>query len=116
MKFKIDENLPVEAAELLRGAGHDALTVYDQNLKGEIDRNLRKICASEGRTIVTLDLDFSDVRMYQNTPGCILLRLYLLDRNHVLKVMQRILPLLQQRSVANSLWIVEESRVRIREA
>jgi Domain of unknown function (DUF5615) len=32
MRFKIDENLPIEVAELLRAAGHDALTVLDQNL------------------------------------------------------------------------------------
>jgi predicted nuclease of predicted toxin-antitoxin system len=25
MKFKLDENLPVEVAELLRDAGHDAI-------------------------------------------------------------------------------------------
>ena len=28
-KFKVDENLPAEAAELLAGAGHDAATVFD---------------------------------------------------------------------------------------
>jgi hypothetical protein len=31
MRFKIDENLPIEVAELLRTAGHDALTVFDEN-------------------------------------------------------------------------------------
>jgi len=30
MKFKIDENLPVEAAELLKGAGYDAMTVWEE--------------------------------------------------------------------------------------
>jgi hypothetical protein len=34
MKFKIDENLPVEVAELLRQAGYETATVYDQNLMG----------------------------------------------------------------------------------
>ena len=34
MRFKIDENLPVEAAELLRQAGHDAVTVLEQHLGG----------------------------------------------------------------------------------
>jgi len=37
MKFKIDENLPVEVAELLRQSGYDALTVLDQQLGGEAD-------------------------------------------------------------------------------
>jgi predicted nuclease of predicted toxin-antitoxin system len=29
MKFKVDENLPVEVAQLLREAGHDVLTVLE---------------------------------------------------------------------------------------
>jgi len=34
LKFKVDENLPTEAAELLAGAGHDAVTVRDQRMVG----------------------------------------------------------------------------------
>jgi predicted nuclease of predicted toxin-antitoxin system len=30
MKFKVDENLPVEVASLLRQAGYDAATVSEQ--------------------------------------------------------------------------------------
>ena len=29
LKFKVDENLPREAAELLASAGHDTMTVRD---------------------------------------------------------------------------------------
>ena len=34
MRFKLDENLPVELANVFREAGHDAVTVLDQNLMG----------------------------------------------------------------------------------
>jgi len=34
MQFKIDENLPIEIAELLINAGYDAKTVKDQQLQG----------------------------------------------------------------------------------
>jgi len=30
MRFKLDENLPPDVAELLRQEGHEALTVFDQ--------------------------------------------------------------------------------------
>jgi predicted nuclease of predicted toxin-antitoxin system len=30
MNFKVDENLPVEVAELLKQAGYDAVTVSEQ--------------------------------------------------------------------------------------
>lgn len=35
MKFKVDENLRVELAELLRSAEHDVTTVHGQKLMGE---------------------------------------------------------------------------------
>jgi predicted nuclease of predicted toxin-antitoxin system len=31
-KFKLDENLPQEAADLLRNAGYDAATIWDQQM------------------------------------------------------------------------------------
>ena len=40
MRFKLDENLPAEAADLLREAGHDAATVLEQEMSGETDPNV----------------------------------------------------------------------------
>ncbi len=37
MRFKIDENLPVEVADLLRAKMHDAMTIFDQHMIGELD-------------------------------------------------------------------------------
>jgi len=37
MRFKIDENLPAELAELLRSRSHDAVTVAEERLKGCVD-------------------------------------------------------------------------------
>ena len=37
MKFKIDENLPREAVDVLTAAGHDAVSVFDQGLNGKPD-------------------------------------------------------------------------------
>lgn len=64
MYFKIDENLPLEIAELLIKAGHDAKTVNAQQLKGAKDCVLIDLCKSENRILVTLDTDFSDIRAY----------------------------------------------------
>jgi predicted nuclease of predicted toxin-antitoxin system len=116
MKFKVDENLPIEAATLLRDSGHDAMTVHEQDLRGTPDPRLREVCVSEGRVPITFDLDFSDLRSYRGTPGCIVLRLSRQDRDHVLRVLQRIVPMLHEQRLANSVWIVEEARVRIRQS
>ena len=59
MKFKIDENLPIEVAGLLQQAGYDAATVYDQSLVGATDENIATVCQTEKRAIVTLDTDFA---------------------------------------------------------
>lgn len=55
MQFKLDENLPVELANLFGEAGHDAVTVLDQGLGGAGDPDVASACLRERRTIVTLD-------------------------------------------------------------
>jgi predicted nuclease of predicted toxin-antitoxin system len=60
MRFKIDEHLPVEIKELLTHHQHDAVTVADEDMGGAVD----PACQKEARALVTLDLDFSDIRAY----------------------------------------------------
>jgi predicted nuclease of predicted toxin-antitoxin system len=116
LKFKVDENLPMEAATLLSNAGYDALTVGDQHMSGESDSVLAAVCRSEMRAVVTLDLDFADIRAYSpaDHAGIVVLRLARLDKSRVLEAIQRLLPVLAQESLVGKLWIVENSRVRIR--
>lgn len=116
MKFKIDENLPVELAALLRSAGHDADTVHDESLIGSPDSVVIAACISEKRCLITLDLDFSDMRAYppDDLPGLIVMRLRTQDKRHILDVAARMIPLLVNEPVMRRLWIVDEDRVRIR--
>jgi len=64
MQFKIDENLPVEIAELLNNAGDDSKSVNDEGLQGIKDSLLVDICKKENRILVTPDTGFSDIRNY----------------------------------------------------
>ncbi len=64
MRFMIDENLPVEVALRLRTAGHDATTVTQQDMVGDPDTTLLEACRREQMALVTLDLDFADIRTY----------------------------------------------------
>ncbi|HYO14334.1 MAG TPA: DUF5615 family PIN-like protein [Thermoanaerobaculia bacterium] len=116
MRFKTDENLPIELADLLRKAGHDAMSVVDQHMGGEADPDLAAVCERERRTLVTFDLGFSDLRIYppQSYPGLIVLRLKRQERPLVLEVFERLLPLLETEPLEGHLWIVEEERVRVR--
>jgi len=38
LKFKIDENLPIEAANIFTKSGYDAETVFYEGLKGSPDK------------------------------------------------------------------------------
>ncbi|MBF0110847.1 MAG: DUF5615 family PIN-like protein [Magnetococcales bacterium] len=53
MKFKVDENLPAEAASFLRSAGHDALSVLNQSMGGASDGQVFRICQEEQRILVS---------------------------------------------------------------
>jgi predicted nuclease of predicted toxin-antitoxin system len=116
LKFKVDENMPVEVAALLAQAGHDALTVADQQLGGHSDPDVADVCQRESRVIVTLDLDFANIRTYPpaDYAGIVVLRLARLDKRRVLSAVQRLLPTLDQEPLAGKLWIVDETTVRIR--
>ncbi|HBL25265.1 MAG TPA: hypothetical protein DD490_00340 [Acidobacteria bacterium] len=116
MKFKTDENVPLEAAELLRAAGHDALSVLDQGLQGWIDPGIASICQAEERILVTLDVDFADVRAYppHDFPGFLVLRLKRQDTPAVLQALERAVRLFRFEEPAGRLWIIEDERVRIR--
>ena len=52
MKFKVDENLPVEVAHLLTDAGHDAITIYDEKLGGADDDEISPVFQKEKRAFV----------------------------------------------------------------
>jgi predicted nuclease of predicted toxin-antitoxin system len=115
-RFKIDENLPREAADVLREAGHDAMSVMDQQLGGRQDPDIAAVCRAEDRTLVTLDLDFADIRAYPPSEyaGIIVLRLARLDKRSVIAVLQRLTRLIDEVPLAARLWIVGESSIRIR--
>jgi predicted nuclease of predicted toxin-antitoxin system len=64
MRAKLDGNVPVEAAGLLRAAGWDCETIYDEGLAGADDPKVAAVCQAEVRVLFTLDLDFADIRTY----------------------------------------------------
>lgn len=115
MKFKIDENLPIDLAKLFRAKGHDVLTVLQQNLGGTSDTKISKVCRQENRALLTLDVDFADIRVYPPDlfPGIIVMRLKYQDKSHILNIAERLLKIIEKEPLDRHIWIVEEDRVRI---
>jgi len=47
-------------------------------------------------------------------PGLIVLRLQQQDKPHILAVIRRLIPLLSSEPLEHLLWVVEETRIRVR--
>ncbi len=67
MKLKLDENLPESLVTELTALGQDVDTVRQEGLTGRPDPDVWAAAQTEGRFLVTQDLDFSDVRKFR--PG-----------------------------------------------
>ena len=116
MKFKLDENIGRRGLDLLRGAGHDVVTVREQGLAGAEDTEIFAAVVSEGRALITLDYDFAQVIRYppENSAGIVVLDLgaraslqSLIDR------LDALVANLQAHPLAGRLWIIEPGRIRI---
>ena len=77
MKLKLDENLPESLVAELAALNHDVDNVRQEGLPGRNDSDVWAAAQSEGRFLITQDLDFSDVRQFQpgSHHGLLLVRL-----------------------------------------
>lgn len=116
MRFKVDENLPGELAQLLGDHGHEAHTVLDQRLGGSPDPTISEVCKREGRVLITLDLGFADIRAYPPAEysGLVILRLRRTDKRTVLAAARRLITFLEAETPMRRLWIVDQRRIRVR--
>ena len=114
--FKTDENLPIDAAALLRQAGLDVATVLDERLGGHADADILRVCRSEGRALITLDVDFANIDAYPpaDNPGIVVLRLGRQDKAHVINVLSSPVTRLAAADLKARRWIGEEARIRER--
>jgi predicted nuclease of predicted toxin-antitoxin system len=116
-RFKLDENLPRAAEVLLRELGHPVETVLAECLGGRPDADVLKAANAEGRILVTLDLDFADIRRYPPSAyaGIWILRPRRQTIDDVLGLLRGALLVLETEPCQKRLWIVERERVRIHE-
>ena len=116
MRIKLDENLPLQLKRLFMDSGHDADTVLDEGMSGASDLEVLATCLVEERVLITQDTDFADIRAHppREYPGIIVFRLTNQTRDTLMEVGSRLIHTLARSSPEGHLWIVEDSRVRIR--
>lgn len=115
MKVKLDENLGRSAVEMLARAAHDVATVASEDLFSATDEQLIEVCRSEGRCLVTLDLDFGNPLLFKPSKyaGIAVLRLPRKPcHQDLLDVVQTLIGALSQGDISGKLWIVQKGRVR----
>lgn len=115
MRLKLDENLGQRSMELLREAGHDVATVVGQGLSGATDRSLIKICQSEHRCLVTLDLDFGNPLLLKPSDysGIAVLRLPSRSMpDDLIDAVKTLIGGLNRENIEGKLWIVQKGRIR----
>jgi predicted nuclease of predicted toxin-antitoxin system len=108
--------MPQAAAPFLRQHGHVADTVYDENLGGALDGKVIDFARQENRALITLDLDFSDIRTYppQNFPGIVILRPRYQSALQIMALLETMLYFMDKETVDRSLWVIDPRGLRIR--
>jgi predicted nuclease of predicted toxin-antitoxin system len=76
MKLKLDENLSRHLKPGLMALQHDVMTAADEDLLSRPDTDIARAALREGRMLLTLDVEFADLRKYApgSHPGIILFR------------------------------------------
>jgi predicted nuclease of predicted toxin-antitoxin system len=115
MKIKLDENLPLRLANLLKALGHDAHTVHDERLTGHADIEVWEATQKESRFLISQDLDFSDSRKFVpgSHHGILLVRLHSPNRRNLV---ERIVELFRRERVGE--WehcfvVATERKIRV---
>jgi predicted nuclease of predicted toxin-antitoxin system len=83
MRIKLDENLPVRLAPVLKDLGHDVHTVHEEHLSGQTDKAVWEAAQEELRFLITQDLDFSDSRRFIPGAHCGILLVRLRSPNRI---------------------------------
>ena len=115
-RFLIDMNLSPGTADWLRSEGHDALHVAEAGCGALSDPEVFAHAASEGRIVVTFDLDFGEIVGLAKVTGAgvLLLRLRV-ARPPVIRERLRVAIVEAAEALqAGAIVLVEDARIRIR--
>jgi predicted nuclease of predicted toxin-antitoxin system len=112
VKIKLDESVHGDVKAALTAWGHDVATAREEGLGGHPDVAIAAAVKAEGRCLVTLDVDFADVRRYPpgELSGVVVLRLRVPTAH--LQVGRLLNFFAATPQVAGKLWILDETRTR----
>ena len=113
MKFKLDENLPVELAAELGAMGHDTDTVAGEGLRGASDPAVVEAASNADRILLTLDKGIADLRR-ECGAGIVLFRPDSAGRRAILLFVRERIPRIASLDLAGRVTVVTPARIRLR--
>lgn len=116
MKLKLDENLSRHLKKSLESLSHDVMTAADERLLSQPDTVIAKAAKDEDRILLTLDLEFGDLRKYPpgKHPGIVLFRPQSFGPLTVNRFIEKFVKETDFGPLAGCIVIVEPARIRIR--
>jgi predicted nuclease of predicted toxin-antitoxin system len=117
MKLKLDENLSRHLKPVLIGRGHDVRTAADEDLLSRPDIEVAACAAAEGRILLTLDIEFADLRKYPpgSHPGIVLFRPASLGPLPVNRFVENFVCSTDLARLSGCVAVVEPQGVRVRQ-
>jgi len=115
MNIKLDENLPIRLATLLKELGHDVHTLHDERLIGHADSEIWEAAQKESRFLITQDLDFSDSRRFApgSHHGILLVRLHSPNRGNLVGRIAELFRTEDVREWARCFVVATERKIRV---
>ncbi len=116
MNIFADECVYKVTVALLRSWGHDVLTAQEVGLAGKPDEEILAYATVHERVLITIDMDFSNIRHYppKSHKGIIVVKIRPRNANQVYKVLEHLLNNIEPDRLSKSLVIVDQSKYRIR--
>lgn len=116
MRIKVDEDLPLAVAVVLREKGYEASTVREQGMGGSDDAPLWEAVQEKGQVLITADKGFGDIRHHPpgSHHGVILLRP---DEDGIRPLLELVDRLLEDRplqSFEGTVTVVNPKGIRVR--
>ena len=116
MNIFADECVYKSTVDLLRSWGHDVLTTQEAGLAGKRDEEILAYVVMHERVLITIDMDFSNIRHYtpKSRRGIIIAKIRPRNANAAHKVPEYLLNNIEPNRLSMSLVIVDQSKYRIR--
>ena len=116
MKLKLDENLSRHLKPMLTLLEHDVLTAADEGLLSQSDVVVAPASMAEGRMLLTLDLEFGDLRKHPpgHHPGIVLFRPRSYGPLSVNRFVEEFIRETNLSELEGCVVLVEPNRVRVR--